>query len=681
MKISYVELAGFRGFKEKVRFEFPKGFAVLTGRNGVGKSTVLDAIDFVLSGTIAKYEVKEAKGGGLQSHIWWVGEGVPDREYVSVGFVDEAGAIFEVVRSRQRGLQINPEAIQAKLCVPGFPVEEWARTLMQTTLFRDETIAALSLDLPQQARFEAVRAAIGGLRGRDYTPRTSAVLAAAENATVEQEKRVLLGEQQLSRALSALTEARSIVERESDVAAAEKIVESLAPEVPLSSTNRSESLRRIIAERKGSITSLRDALAQVERLLAEKSYFESEVGHKEFEAAQDAVSETERGVHQAKAQLTESDQVLKNRRGDDTFATQMIALLDHGETVGLQSGHCPLCAAVRSPEEFAAAIAAARDRLKDQLSQVASAEAELREAQSSLQQASVELEKAQHRLAGLEKRRRAIVQGEGELARVYAMAGITAAPTDVDGAQALILKRLEDNATLEHALFTLEISGAHDRAAGMEMRVNHARSNREKEISKLEAARRAEELARQINVNATLVGNDVLAEQFDIVMPLLKELYSRLRPHTDWREIETDFGGRVRASLNFTVGGKNPQFFFSSGQRRAAGLAFLLAIHLSRPWSALDSLLLDDPVQHIDDYRALNLVEVLAAIRRTGRQLIVAVEDPALADVLCRRLRSTTEEPGRRFELGTTKSGSAIIERQNDISPLPDTMMAIAEAS
>jgi len=28
--------------------------------------------------------------------------------------------------------------------------------------------------------------------------------------------------------------------------------------------------------------------------------------------------------------------------------------------------------------------------------------------------------------------------------------------------------------------------------------------------------------------------------------------------------------------------------------------------------------LLDDPVQHIDDYRALNLVEVLAAIRRTG---------------------------------------------------------------
>ena len=39
-------------------------------------------------------------------------------------------------------------------------------------------------------------------------------------------------------------------------------------------------------------------------------------------------------------------------------------------------------------------------------------------------------------------------------------------------------------------------------------------------------------------------------EQFHTIMPLLKELYQRLRPHTDWREIEMDFGGRVRASLN-----------------------------------------------------------------------------------------------------------------------------------
>jgi ABC-type cobalamin/Fe3+-siderophores transport system ATPase subunit len=82
-------------------------------------------------------------------------------------------------------------------------------------------------------------------------------------------------------------------------------------------------------------------------------------------------------------------------------------------------------------------------------------------------------------------------------------------------------------------------------------------------------------------------------------------------------------------------------------------------------------LLLDDPVQHIDDYRALNLVEVLAAIRRTNRQVIVAVEDPALADLLCRRLRSGTDELGRVFELRSSKTGSAEIEGTRDVYPMP----------
>src|SRR5271170_5049106 len=100
------------------------------------------------------------------------------------------------------------------------------------------------------------------------------------------------------------------------------------------------------------------------------------------------------------------------------------------------------------------------------------------------------------------------------------------------------------------------------------------------------------------------------------------------------------------------------------------GLAFLLAVHLSRRWCEWQSLLLDDPVQHIDDYRALNLVEVLAAIRRSGRQVIIAVEDAALADLLCRRLRSSIGEIGRRFELQTSKTGSSEIASINDIYPM-----------
>ena len=179
-----------------------------------------------------------------------------------------------------------------------------------------------------------------------------------------------------------------------------------------------------------------------------------------------------------------------------------------------------------------------------------------------------------------------------------------------------------------------------------------------------------------------MVANEILTEQFDTVMPLLKELYRRLRPHAGWTEIESDFGGKIRGSLNFTVGdGHNVQFLFSSGQRRAAGLAFLLAVHLSRRWCGWQTLMLDDPVQHIDDYRALNLVEVLSAIRRTGRQIIVAVEDEALADVLCRRLRSLPNEIGRCYSLRTSKTGTGEIESARDIYPMPREILRSATAS
>ena len=83
------------------------------------------------------------------------------------------------------------------------------------------------------------------------------------------------------------------------------------------------------------------------------------------------------------------------------------------------------------------------------------------------------------------------------------------------------------------------------------------------------------------------------------------------------------------------------------------------------------SLMLDDPVQHIDDFRALHLVEVLAALRLEGRQIICAVEDPALADLLCRRLVSTPTEGGRRIDIGFGPVGAKSVVIDREINPMP----------
>jgi len=682
MKLQFVEVAGFRGFRKHVRFDFESGFAVLAGRNGVGKSTVFDAIDFALTGTINKYKVREAKGGGLEQHIWWVGDGAPEGQYVCVGFVDDEGEPLTVRRSRDRGLE-TPEAETGKrLCAGISHPADWPQMLMHTSLIRDETIADLSLDLTEQARFSAVQAAMGGLRGPDHSERIDAILKAANLAQKQQQERANSAQADLGRALGSLTEAQSIASNSPDIVAADRLVQPiLGRTVPLSPDGISE-LRRMIADRKRSIGPLLEAATQLESVQEQIVYFASTQGQEEIRSKQAEVDQALTSRSAAAQQLQLIDSLYRAEREQDSLAFHLAALLEHGQAVGLVDGHCPLCEATRRQEQFAQALDALRLRLADRGERLQHISSDLHAAQAALDEADSMFQSAKATYDGLLSNRDNLTGQQRSAEAVFKSWNLSLPHSQSASPRESVLKRQEDTATLEQALSILETSTAADRVATIQIRVTNLRASSEAETTKLHQFTRAVECARQIQGAAKVVANELLAEQFETVLPLFKELYLRLRPHSEWQEIETDIGGHVRASLNFTVGeGRNPQFLFSSGQRRTAGIAFLLAIHLSRPWCKFRTLLLDDPVQHIDDYRALNLVEVLSSIRRTGRQVIIAVEDASLADLLCRRLRSTASDPGKRFDLAIDADGSSTIETQTPISPLPESIMEIARAS
>jgi chromosome segregation protein len=680
MKLEYVELAGFRGFRDKTRFDIPSGFAVLSGRNGTGKSTLLDAVDFALTGTINKFAVKEAKGGGLLDHIWWVGEGTASEHQVTVGFIDEEGGRFAVTRSRERGCDRDSQAILQSLC--SGEVRSTITDLMQTTLIRDELISGLSLDLPEQARFAAVRAAIGGFVGPDYSERTAEIVSAANTARNRQEDRIKELQGELGRTLGELTEARSSAERSTGIAEALKIVESHFTSLPAGLVERTETVRKFVAERKTILRELETARSAAQALIPEIQFVASPESKGATEKARVELENASRQKVVAEEGLQLAVRLETTERESDEYSAHMAAILSHGTAVGLQEGHCPLCDASRNQSEFEAAIAKTRERLAARGVRLAEVAKAVGDARSRLREAERALAEATARNSDLSRRAEVLQTKLKSIRETYARFGFNAREDDPVGAQQLIFTQRENLVQLERALSILEASSAVDRVSGLEAKVAGLRVKGEQEAARLAAAEKAVESARQIDNAAKSVANEILTEQFDTVMPLLRELYRRLRPHADWAEIESDFGGKVRGSLNFTVGdGHNPQFLFSSGQRRAAGLAFLLAVHLSRPWCKWRSLLMDDPVQHIDDYRALNLVEVLAAIRRSGRQVIVAVEDTALADLLCRRLRSANEDGGRHFELRTATSGTAEISKTHDIHPMPKLVLRQAQAS
>src|SRR4051812_47781174 len=95
----YVEMHGFRGYRKPVRIEFAEAFTVIDGRNGTGKSTIFDAIEFALTGEITKYKDAKASGESVADYIWWTGEGAAVDRYVEVAFTD--GDAITTVRREQ----------------------------------------------------------------------------------------------------------------------------------------------------------------------------------------------------------------------------------------------------------------------------------------------------------------------------------------------------------------------------------------------------------------------------------------------------------------------------------------------------------------------------------------------------------------------------------------------------
>src|SRR5712671_6559852 len=78
------------------------------------------------------------------------------------------------------------------------------------------------------------------------------------------------------------------------------------------------------------------------------------------------------------------------------------------------------------------------------------------------------------------------------------------------------------------------------------------------------------------------------------------------------------------------------------------------------------------------DFRSVQLAEVMAQLSAAGKQIICAVEDAALADLLCRRLPIQSERQAKRVTLGPDDKGVLTKLRDEDLVPLPQHALVSA---
>jgi len=88
--------------------------------------------------------------------------------------------------------------------------------------------------------------------------------------------------------------------------------------------------------------------------------------------------------------------------------------------------------------------------------------------------------------------------------------------------------------------------------------------------------------------------------------------------------------------------------------------------------------MLDDPVQHVDDFRAVHLAEVLAHLVSEGRQIVCAVEDEALAELMCRRLPVNEPRDAKKITLGRDKDGALGKVAERFLTPLVRQSLMVA---
>jgi len=647
VKLAHLVLNGFRGYRKPIHVDFADRFTIIDGRNGVGKSTIFDAIEFALTGVLSKYKDAKASGETVADYLWWAGEGpAPADRYVEVGFVD--GDTQMSVRRRQFE---DPEAaslkaISEKLCDPRLAPAEPLSQLCASAIIRDEHITSLSLDLKETDRYALLRDALGAKDADTWIGRGAQLVSLAKRRTAAAQHDVTAANADIAAATRRLDEVRASLVAETVMAEAVERLRAFANTV-VAPDQLAGPVRERIAALGGEIEELQSIsnqwnAAEAERLRMDALSKAVEAANAEKQAAARALQAITSTSETASASSLAGE------------ARSLVVLVTLGRQLGLRDGHCPLCAKGQSHEEFEQGMQAAETvarRLNESAARAEEREQMRRAAEARLTTATRAAEAAGaarmntlNIVNSFDQRRKAL-----RIADDATIKEITARLVEL---RYTLENAQKDLRVLETLRFSVDLERAQRAEADAKTRLARAQE-------RFGRARKAETGAQALHDAARRAASETLDRRLERVLPLMSELYRRLRPHPVWTDIEYSIRGDVRRFLKLQVGEDlNPQFLFSSGQRRATGLAFLLSVNLSLAWSRWRSILLDDPVQHVDDFRTVHLAELASHLVAGGRQVICAVEDAALADLLCRRLPIDRPEAAKRITLGMDGEGA-----------------------
>jgi len=542
MNIAYIGLCGFRGYRDEVRIELAPGFNIISGRNGVGKSTLCDAVEYALTGNLNKYGDKKSAGESVEQYIWWRGKEPAEKNYIEVAFRDSLDNLHIIRRSQS---EKEEPAILNKLAglmyddsnAPSHPFVQ----LCKSSIIRDEFISALSLDLDETKRFQLLREALGSTDSELETERASDLKKICTGRFNEVQRRHEAARATLKEATSKIEQIRSRMVEDSLINKAVKSLQDiLSSNIPVDQLI--DKAREYVGQRKLYIENFDLFMRELEGLSTNRSKL-SELKAKEAPFKQE-LEGIDKQIEETNKDLSSLLEQIRIAQPEESVRVLSNIIAD-GEKLGLQDGHCPLCNANHDHNSFIRGVSEVRARLNDLSSHAQSFSTQRVEQEQNLRNLreikavkNRELQELQYQILVLWK----------SLDRLSSLRIQLKLDEDIPTEEAreiLLLERerLEKAEAALRILDTLSMNSLLESAT-------FERNEADKKVTELETAlskaRKADMRAKVIYDASRRAANEALDDRLDLIGPLLSDFYRRLRPHASWRDIEYKIRGDVK---------------------------------------------------------------------------------------------------------------------------------------
>jgi len=178
---------------------------------------------------------------------------------------------------------------------------------------------------------------------------------------------------------------------------------------------------------------------------------------------------------------------------------------------------------------------------------------------------------------------------------------------------------------------------------------------------------------------------EVTENRLRSIQPLVANIFQRLDPHPTFKSVEFELDTYYRKGTTSPLVidqveniSADPLMIFSTSQANIVALSYFIAMNLSTEERGLAFLLLDDPVQSMDDVNVLGFADLCRHLR-LRRQLIVSTHERRFSSLLERKLAPRSE--GSRTKIirfaGWDRSGPIVHENFVDAQLVDDPIRLV----